>query len=76
MITHTTDLERAQAAEIERLRKDAERYRWLRAQMKPATKRAPRLYIAVNDPVNWMEYWALGLDDADAAIDAAMKEQP
>ena len=31
-IVNITDLERKQAAEIERLRKDAERYRWLRTQ--------------------------------------------
>ena len=30
MTTIITDRERAQAAEIERLRADAERYRWLR----------------------------------------------
>ena len=58
------------------MEQDAARYRWLGEQMKPNTKRKPRLYIAVNDPVNWMEYWALGLGDADAAIDAAMKGTP
>jgi len=55
-----TEVER-QAAELEALRKDAGRYRWLRS--KPDGREAARI---VNDTPHGM----------DAAIDAAMKEHP
>lgn len=59
------------ADEIERLRLDAARYRWLRSQ----TLDDPEIWIAV-DSAKHPSRWGLGGDDpdgCDAAIDAAMK---
>lgn len=57
--------------EVERLRLDAARYRWLRSQ----TLDDPEIWIAV-DSAKHPSRWGLGGDDpdgCDAAIDAAMK---
>lgn len=59
------------ADEIERLRLDAARYRWLRSQ----SLDDPEIWIAV-DSAKHPSRWGLGGDDpdgCDAAIDAAMK---
>ena len=61
MIHHVTDTERKQEAEIERLTKDAQRYRWLRDHASGA---------------DWEHFGYQDCVYIDAAIDAAMKEQP
>ena len=72
-ITHITDRERAQAAEIERLRADAERYRWLAGFCRSTSEHwGGRWSIVVEGPAPTRP----DEEDAfDAAIDAAMKGQ-
>lgn len=74
MIHHTTDLERQQAAEIERLTKDAQRYRWLRGRLLAADFEwgDPAVPVLV---FSWPADVGVG-GDCDMNIDAAMKEQP
>lgn len=65
-----TDRERAQAAEIERLKKDAQRYRWLREI------NGYSIYDRLFADCPRNKFVDELLDDAvDAAIDAAMKGQ-
>lgn len=62
---------KARDAEIERLRGDAERYRWLREQAEP-NRGGARPWCTVRDSKGYA--WTLGavLDDAiDAAVDQA-----
>ena len=68
-----TDRERAQAAEIERLRADAERYRWLAGFCRSTSEHwGGRWSIVVEGPAPTRP----DEEDAfDAAIDAAMKGQ-
>ena len=71
MTTIITDRERAQAAEIERLRADAERYRWLRRSHGSYGRRHGIVVSNYNGVMG--EYKEIS--DIDAAIDAAMKGQ-
>jgi hypothetical protein len=60
-------------AEIEALRADAERYRWLRNQELDD----PEIFIGIDSP-SFPNRWALGHEDAakiDQAIDAARAAQ-
>ena len=63
-------------AEIRELRKDAERYRWLRNKADPDFEQP---YVSIHRPNSWGKWinsWESG-DECDAVIDAAMtaKEQ-
>lgn len=76
-VLHLTKQSAADKAEIERLRgevaglrKDAERYRWLRDESR--TKPDSEYYIGV-DSVRHKGYWSLFGDKADAIIDAAIE---
>lgn len=57
-------------AENERLRKDAERYQWLRAKARTGECAPDGLYIGV-DSEKFIGRWALFGSAADKAIDAA-----
>jgi chromosome segregation ATPase len=62
---HVEQLER----ELEALRKDAERYRWLKSQPERCPERGPDLSFWENCSGKAIRY-----DEADAAIDSAMKD--
>lgn len=57
-------------AENERLRKDAERYQWLRAKARTGEGAPDGLYVGV-DSDKFIGRWALFGSAADKAIDAA-----
>lgn len=62
-----------QSSEVQRLREDAERYRWLRDRnLSDDTETEPWISAAKNDD----ERWGLSGDIADSRIDAAMEKQP
>jgi hypothetical protein len=65
----TWEVRRLQA-ENERLRKDAERYQWLRAKARTGECAPDGLYIGV-DSEKFIGRWALFGSAADKAIDAA-----
>jgi hypothetical protein len=69
---NAANFNRAEKAEAEcgRLRKDAERYRWLR-DAHPADG---GLWVAMGVPHFGLSAWRI--EPLDAAIDAAMKDQP
>ena len=74
MVEQERELAEARA-EVERLRVDAERYRWLRDCTfdKGSNEIDERLYVACDDDL-YRGKWALHGRDLDAAIDAAQKE--
>jgi hypothetical protein len=62
----------AAQAEIETLRRDAERYRWLRDKARTGED-AGEIFIGVDSPRH-PNRWALFESEADAAIDAAKEK--
>jgi hypothetical protein len=59
----------AMRLEVEALRKDAERYQWLRSRPMSTDE---EIYIGV-DSSKYTTKWALSGEEADLAIDAAIK---
>lgn len=62
----------ALAARLPELERDAARYRWLRDKSRPEEE---EIYIGCDGP-KFPGHWALVEVEADAAIDAAIQEQP
>ncbi len=60
--------------ENEALRRDAERYRWLRNDVIQDGEINEEIHVAVESP-SWPNCWALTGDDLDQAIDAMRQEK-
>jgi len=61
--------------EVERLKADAERYRWIRSRLRTSDSDSFGIYIGV-DSERFLNRWALSEEEADAAIDAARTAKP